>query len=544
MQKCHSSRKASIAFPAIGTGILGFPHDVAAKIFFQESKEFEQRVSNSSIKEVSFVVYSQDVKSIEAFTNALKKQSEWDSIGLVAHAPVTAVRKNRKKKRNSKSIKSTTRKNDLPSASMTNLSEDENIVLCMQVGDNKEIAIVKGDITKETTDVVAHLTNPSLIMKSGVAMVLARAGGEEIERQCAEKVDSRKPSVGTTVFTTAGQLDVKYIAHMVAPVHATPNDIEKSISSCLKQSSEKECKSISFPAVGTGFLQQDPEKAAKIIFSSIVRFLKSSSGSLKVVRIVLKDDELVTAFLASVKKLNEEEEPGMLKRLANFFWKSDSQTINVKEKPTVVTKTLLEIYAKDDPTVQLVKEKILNVMDSQKKKEKIEDDNIEKLSEQQKSEIENLCDVYDVKITIDKILNRIVVVGHSDDVSRIYVEIHRIFSRIRDAEKEKENAALQEDFAEMVSQGVQWFSVDPTSGDHEEYDKHTNAIIEKAYCRQEKSVIFLLNDEKFEIVFDRMQETNLVKNETIKVIRKDLKGISVFFLQFKMIHCRLIYLLL
>ncbi|XP_028392654.1 protein mono-ADP-ribosyltransferase PARP14-like [Dendronephthya gigantea] len=522
LQKCHSSGKTSIAFPAIGTGILGFPHDVAAKIFFGETKEFGQRVSNCSIKEVSFVVYSQDAKSIEAFTSALKKQSEWDSSGPAAPSPVTVGRKKGKKKRNAKS---TVKKNDSPSSSMTNPSEGENSVLYMQVGDDKEIAIVKGDITKEKTDVVAHLTNPSLIMKSGVAMVLARAGGKEIERQCKEKIDSGKPSAGTTVFTTAGQLDVKYVAHMVAPASPTSSDIEKSISSCLKESSEKECESISFPAVGTGSLQQDPEKAAKTIFSSIARFLKSSSGPLKVVRIVLKDDNLVTAFLASVKKFNEDEEPGMLKRLANFFWKSDPSTVNVKEKPTVVAvRLLLEIYAKDEPTVQLVKGRILKVMDSQKKKEKIEDDNIEKLSEQQISEIQDLCDIHDVKVTIEKILNRIVLVGHSDDVSKIYVEIHRIFTRIRDAEKEKEKAALQEDFAEMVSQGVQWFSVDPTSGDHEEYDKHTNAVIEKAYSREEKSVIFLVNDEKFEIVFDQMQETNLVENETKKVIRKDLKA--------------------
>ena len=87
------------------------------------------------------------------------------------------------------------------------------------------------------------------------------------------------------------------------------------------------------------------------------------------------------------------------------------------------------------------------------------------------------------------------------------------------------STALQEDFAEIVSQGVQWYCVDPKSGDQQEYDKHTNAKIEKAYSKQERSVIFLVNNEKCETVFDKMQETNLCNNETIKVMRKDLKGI-------------------
>ncbi|CAB4025597.1 poly [ADP-ribose] polymerase 14-like [Paramuricea clavata] len=84
-------------------------------------------------------------------------------------------------------------------------------------------------------------------------------------------------------------------------------------------------------------------------------------------------------------------------------------------------------------------------------------------------------------------------------------------------------AAFHADLAEIVFQGIQWFCIDPTSGDHEEYDKETNVIIEKAYSKKEKSVIFLLDDEKCEIVFGKMQETNLNTKETIKVIRKDLK---------------------
>ena len=507
MKKCNSSGKTSIAFPAIGTGILGFPHDVAAKTFFEETKAFGKKVSNCSIKEVSFVVFNKDAKSVQSFKNELKKQAEWRSSGSEGIVPDGSQKK---WKRN---------------PSTTEYAAEG--VMCIQVGEDKEVEIVKSDITKETTDVISHLTNPSLYMGSGVAKALARAGGREIERECENKCGSTpKLQVATTVLTTAGRLHAKHIAHMVAPNDPSSNDIEKCIGGCLKAVSEKECESISFPAVGTGSLQHDPEKAATTIIASIIRFLETSSGPVKTIRIVLKDDEVVTAFQASAKKLIENEGPGVFRRLLNLFWKSEATTISVKEKPPVITKELfLEIYAKDDATVNVAKEKILKIMESQKKKEKFEDENIEKLSKQQISEIQYLCERNDIEVTIEKELGRIILVGHSEDISKTFADIFQILKKIGETEKERDKAALRADLADMVSQGVQWFYVDPRSGDHEEYHKHTNATIERAYSKKEKSVIFLLDDEKCEIVFSKMEETNLVTNKNLKVIRKDLIGI-------------------
>jgi O-acetyl-ADP-ribose deacetylase (regulator of RNase III) len=504
---------------------LGAPHDVAAKFLFEEIEEFEKRITNCTIKEVRFVVYNQDSKSIEAFRNELKKQAGWDNSGHVGTVPVVSPTEKWEANRNF-NLKSPSTEKDSPLILKSSLVEADNSVMCVQVGEDKEVEIVKGDITKETTDVIAHLTNPGMSLQSGVAMALARAGGQDIERECQDNVDSTMLQIATTVLTTAGQLDAKYVAHMVASNNPSSNEIEKCISNCLKAVSEKECKSISFPAVGTGVLKHDPEKAATAIFTSVIRFLESSPGPLKTVRIVLKDDHLVRAFQASAKKLNEDEEPGMLKKSVNYFWKSDSTAISVKEKaPVIRKKLLLEIYAKDEITVNRAKERILKIMESRNKKDKLEDDNIEKLSKEEINEIKHLCKMNDVKVTIEKELNRIVVVGHSYDIFKTSGEIYKLLKRIGEQGKEKEKAALLADSAETISQGVQWFFIDRTCGDHYEYDKQTSAIIERAYIKKEKSVIFLVDDEQYEIVFDKMQEFNLDRNDTIKVIRKNIKGI-------------------
>ena len=62
----------SIAFPAIGTGTLGFPHDVTAKICFEECKEFDKKNPSTCLKDIHFVVYHQDQASIKAFKDELK----------------------------------------------------------------------------------------------------------------------------------------------------------------------------------------------------------------------------------------------------------------------------------------------------------------------------------------------------------------------------------------------------------------------------------------------------------------------------------------
>ena len=66
-----------IAFPAIGTGTLGFPHDVTAKICFEECKEFDKKNPSTCLKDIHFVMYHQDQLSIKAFKDELRKQPEW-----------------------------------------------------------------------------------------------------------------------------------------------------------------------------------------------------------------------------------------------------------------------------------------------------------------------------------------------------------------------------------------------------------------------------------------------------------------------------------
>ena len=77
LTQCQSRGMKSIAFPAIGTGTLGFPHDVTAKICFEECKEFDKKNPSTCLKDIQFVVYHQDQASIKAFKEELKREPGW-----------------------------------------------------------------------------------------------------------------------------------------------------------------------------------------------------------------------------------------------------------------------------------------------------------------------------------------------------------------------------------------------------------------------------------------------------------------------------------
>ena len=71
-----------------------------------------------------------------------------------------------------------------------------------------ELVVVEGDIAAQEVDAVANAANNHLWMGAGVAGVLKRAGGDEIEHE----VVARGPiPVGEAVATGAGRLPAKWV---------------------------------------------------------------------------------------------------------------------------------------------------------------------------------------------------------------------------------------------------------------------------------------------------------------------------------------------
>lgn len=61
----------SITFPAIGTGNLGFPRSVVAKLLFDKVFEYSSKNGLSSLKEVHFLLHAKDTASIQVSCHVL-----------------------------------------------------------------------------------------------------------------------------------------------------------------------------------------------------------------------------------------------------------------------------------------------------------------------------------------------------------------------------------------------------------------------------------------------------------------------------------------
>ncbi len=61
----------SIAFPALGTGVAGFPVDECAEVMIDAVRDFERTHAESAVQEVVFVLF--DATSFKAFETVLKK---------------------------------------------------------------------------------------------------------------------------------------------------------------------------------------------------------------------------------------------------------------------------------------------------------------------------------------------------------------------------------------------------------------------------------------------------------------------------------------
>lgn len=163
------------------------------------------------------------------------------------------------------------------------------------------IEVTQGDITQATTQAIVNAANEDLILGSGVAGAILRAGGEAIQKEC----DSLSPiAEGEAVITGAGNLPHEYVIHAVAP-NGEIEGWESLIISCtnqiLKLCEENRIESVAIPALGTGVYGLPIRRVAELLFQTCQQFPKQN---LKRIEFVLFDEESYMWF----NNLNTQED--------------------------------------------------------------------------------------------------------------------------------------------------------------------------------------------------------------------------------------------
>ncbi len=171
--------------------------------------------------------------------------------------------------------------------------------------DGKRITIVHGDITNEKVDAIVNAANSHLQHGGGVAGAIVRKGGRIIQEE-SNKIGF--VPVGKAAITTAGKLPAKYVIHAVGPRWGEgdeDNKLRSAVRSALELATEKGLKSIALPAISSGIFGFPKPRATKIIFETVVEFLKNQETSLEEVRFTNIDRYTCDLFLKVAKEFEQ-----------------------------------------------------------------------------------------------------------------------------------------------------------------------------------------------------------------------------------------------
>jgi O-acetyl-ADP-ribose deacetylase len=155
------------------------------------------------------------------------------------------------------------------------------LVCEVNLGNNKVLRLVKGDITQRNVDAIVNAANSYLKHGGGVAAAIVREGGAIIQEESDKIVTGRgRVSVGSAVATTSGKLPCKAVIHTVGPRMGEGNEdykLKKAVRSSLLLASEKGFRSISMPAISSGIFGFPKDRCAKILVAESKTFLQGSN---------------------------------------------------------------------------------------------------------------------------------------------------------------------------------------------------------------------------------------------------------------------------
>jgi len=156
---------------------------------------------------------------------------------------------------------------------------------------------VRGDITEQDVDVVVNAANSGLMGGGGVDGAILRAGGQtqlDARRQLRDRVGSLP--TGQAAATEAGDMQARWVVHVVGPVWRPNEDRAHLLASCYREAlriaDELGARTVAFPAVSAGVYGWPLGSAADIAVDTV----RSTDTSVEEVRFVLFSDDAFREF--------------------------------------------------------------------------------------------------------------------------------------------------------------------------------------------------------------------------------------------------------
>jgi O-acetyl-ADP-ribose deacetylase (regulator of RNase III) len=160
--------------------------------------------------------------------------------------------------------------------------------------------VVRGNLLEEPVDAIVNAANGHLAHGGGVAGIISRAAGPELQAESDALIRRLGPlPTGSAVVTTAGKLPFKGVIHAVGPRQGEgdeENKLFKALTAAFARANEKGWTSVSFPAVSSGIFAVPLEVCARA-------YVKAARASpLRNVRLCLRDQPVIDAVMKELRK--------------------------------------------------------------------------------------------------------------------------------------------------------------------------------------------------------------------------------------------------
>ena len=154
------------------------------------------------------------------------------------------------------------------------------------------VRLVQGNLAEQEADVLVSAANSILVMDAGVARALVRAGGPAIED---EAVSQGPAAMGDVVWTAAGTLKARWVAHAVAALEGAIC-IQRCALRVLLGAESRRCHTVAFSAIGTGVGEVPMALGAKLVLEAVRTFASFEPEHVRNVRVVLYDQGAVDTW--------------------------------------------------------------------------------------------------------------------------------------------------------------------------------------------------------------------------------------------------------
>lgn len=159
--------------------------------------------------------------------------------------------------------------------------------------------VVQGNLLEEPVDAIVNAANGHLAHGGGVAGIISRAAGPELQQESDRLVREHGPfPTGSAIVTTAGKLPFKGVIHAVGPQFGEGDEeakLVRALTSAFGCARDRGWASVSFPAVSAGIFAVPLDICARAYLVSV------RGAALSQVRLCLHDQAVIDAVLKELK---------------------------------------------------------------------------------------------------------------------------------------------------------------------------------------------------------------------------------------------------